>query len=163
MKALIFLILLFVNYILKSAVLPNFLPLGLNFNMTLCIVVSVALLAKSKEGIAWTIFIAILNDLLSHEVLFVNLFLFTIIYLFLFSFRENINMENLLSIALLNIFAYIFYLITSYLLLSFMKVDIVFAQLIKNIFNLKIVLVAIYGVLIYLISKNIFRYKNYDI
>lgn len=163
MKALIFLILLFVNYILKSAVLPNFLPSGLIFNMTLTIVISVALLARLREGLAWTIFIAILNDLLSHEVLFLNLFLFTIIYLAIFFFRENINMENLLSIAIVNIFAYIFYIIASYVLLSFMNVDLVFSQLVKNIFSLKTIFVAVYGVLMYLISKRIFRYKNYDI
>ena len=163
MKALIFLILLFVNYILKSAVLPNFLPSSLIFNMTLTIVISVALLARLREGLAWTISIAIINDLLSHEVLFLNLFLFTIIYLAIFFFRENINMENLLSIAIVNIFAYVFYIIASYILLSFMNVDLVFSQLAKNIFSLKTIFVAVYGVLMYLITKRIFRYKNYDI
>ena len=163
MKTLIFLILLFVNFILKSAVLVNFLPSTLIFNTTLCIIVCLALLARKREGLAWTIFIAILNDLFYHEVLFLNLFLFTIIYLAIFLFRENINMENLLSIAIVNILTYIFYIIVSYILLSFMNVDVIFKQVIKNIFSLKIILIAIYGIFMYLISKRIFRYKNYDI
>lgn len=163
MKALMFLILLFINYLLKSAVLPNFIPGTLIFNMTLSIVVSIALLARLREGLVWTLIIAVLNDLLSHEVLFLNLFLFTLIYLAIFFLRENINMENLLSIAIVNIFAYMCYIIASYLLLSFMNMDLVFTQLIRNIFSLKTILVAIYGVFMYLISKRIFRYKNYDI
>lgn len=77
--------------------------------------------------------------------------------------RDNINMENLLSIALINIVVYIFYVLATYLLLSFMRVNIVIAQLARNIFSIKIVFVALYGVLSYLISKRIFRYKNYDI
>ncbi len=163
MKVLAFLIFLFINYILKAAILPNFLPINFIFNMTLCLVVSLALLAKSREGLIWTIVVAILNDLLAHEVLFLNLFLFTIIYLIIYFIRDNINMENLLSIAIVNIVVYLFYIIFSYILLSFMGVDIIISQLAKNIFSIKIVFVALYGVLSYLISKRIFRYKNYDI
>lgn len=163
MKVLAFLIFLFINYILKTAILPNFLPINFIFNMTLCLVVSLALLAKSREGLIWTIVVAILNDLLAHEVLFLNLFLFTIIYLIIYFIRDNINMENLLSIAIVNIVVYLFYIIFSYILLSFMGVDIIISQLAKNIFSIKIVFVALYGVLSYLISKRIFRYKNYDI
>lgn len=163
MKILAFLIFLFINYILKAAILPNFLPINFIFNMTLCLVVSLALLAKSREGLIWTIVVAILNDLLAHEVLFLNLFLFTIIYLIIYFIRDNINMENLLSIAIVNIVVYLFYIIFSYILLSFMGVDIIISQLAKNIFSIKIVFVALYGVLSYLISKRIFRYKNYDI
>lgn len=163
MKVLAFLIFLFINYILKAAILPNFLPINFIFNMTLCLVVSLALLAKSREGLIWTIVVAILNDLLAHEVLFLNLFLFTIIYLIIYFIRDNINMENLLSIAIVNIVVYLFYIIFSYILLSFMGVDIIISQLAKNIFSIKIVFVALYGVLSYLISKKIFRYKNYDI
>lgn len=163
MKVLAFLIFLFINYILKAAILPNFLPINFIFNMTLCLVVSLALLAKSREGLIWTIVVAILNDLLAHEVLFLNLFLFTIIYLIIYFIRDNINMENLLSIAIVNIVVYLFYIIFSYILLCFMGVDIIISQLAKNIFSIKIVFVALYGVLSYLISKRIFRYKNYDI
>lgn len=163
MKVLAFLIFLFINYILKAVILPNFLPINFIFNMTLCLVVSLALLAKSREGLIWTIVVAILNDLLAHEVLFLNLFLFTIIYLIIYFIRDNINMENLLSIAIVNIVVYLFYIIFSYILLSFMGVDIIISQLAKNIFSIKIVFVALYGVLSYLISKRIFRYKNYDI
>lgn len=163
MKVLAFLIFLFINYILKAAILPNFLPINFIFNMTLCLVVSLALLAKSREGLIWTIVVAILNDLLAHEVLFLNLFLFTIIYLIIYFIRDNINMENLLSIAIVNIVVYLFYIIFSYILLSFMSVNIGISQLAKNIFSIKIVFVALYGVLSYLISKRIFRYKNYDI
>ena len=54
-------------------------------------------------------------------------------------------------------------MLATYLLLSFMSVNIVIAQLARNIFSIKIVFVALYGVLSYLISKRIFRYKNYDI
>lgn len=163
MKVLAFLIFLFINYILKAAILPNFLPINFIFNMTLCLVVSLALLAKSREGLIWTIVVAILNDLLAHEVLFLNLFLFTIIYLIIYFIRDNINMENLLSIAIVNIVVYLFYIIFSYILLSFMGVDIIISHLAKTIFSIKIVFVALYGVLSYLISKRIFRYKNYDI
>lgn len=163
MKVLAFLIFLFINYILKAAILPNFLPINFIFNMTLCLVVSLALLAKSREGLIWTIVVAVLNDLLAHEVLFLNLFLFTIVYLLIYFIRDNINMENLLSIAIVNIVVYLFYIISSYILLSFMGVDIIISQLAKNIFSIKIVFVALYGVLSYLISKKIFRYKNYDI
>lgn len=163
MKVLAFLIFLFINYILKAAILPNFLPINFIFNMTLCLVVSLALLAKSREGLIWTIVVAILNDLLAHEVLFLNLFLFTIIYLIIYFIRDNINMENLLSIAIVNIVVYLFYIIFSYILLNFMGVDIIISHLAKNIFSIKIVFVALYGVLSYLISKRIFRYKNYDI
>ncbi len=163
MKALAFLIFVFINYILKVAILPNFLPTNFIFNLTLCIIVSLALLAKNREGLTWTLVIAVLNDLLSHEVLFMNLFLFTIIYLFLYFFRDNINLENLLSIALLNIAAYIFYMLFSYTLLSFMGVDLTIKHLFRNIFSIKALFVALYGVLTYLISKRIFRYKNYDI
>ena len=163
MKVLAFLIFLFINYILKAAILPNFLPINFIFNMTLCLVVSLALLAKSREGLIWTIVVAILNDLLAHEVLFLNLFLFTIVYLIIYFIRDNINMENLLSIAIVNILVYLFYIIFSYILLSFMSLNIGIAQLAKNIFSIKIVFVALYGVLSYLISKRIFRYKNYDI
>ena len=163
MKVLAFLIFLFINYILKAAILPNFLPINFIFNMTLCLVVSLALLAKSREGLIWTIVVAILNDLLAHEVLFLNLFLFTIVYLLIYFIRDNINMENLLSIAIVNIVVYLFYIIFSYILLSFMSVNIGISQLAKNIFSIKIVFVALYGVLSYLISKRIFRYKNYDI
>lgn len=163
MKVLAFLIFLFINYILKAAILPNFLPINFIFNMTLCLVVSLALLAKSREGLIWTIVVAILNDLLAHEVLFLNLFLFTIVYLLIYFIRDNINMENLLSIAIVNIVVYLFYITFSYILLSFMSVNIGIAQLAKNIFSIKIVFVALYGVLSYLISKRIFRYKNYDI
>lgn len=134
MKVLAFLIFLFINYILKAAILPNFLPINFIFNMTLCLVVSLALLAKSREGLIWTIVVAILNDLLAHEVLFLNLFLFTIIYLIIYFIRDNINMENLLSIAIVNIVVYLFYIIFSYILLSFMGVDIIISQLAKNIF-----------------------------
>ncbi|UQK58551.1 hypothetical protein [Fenollaria massiliensis] len=163
MKVLAFLIFLFINYILKAAILPNFLPINFIFNMTLCLVVSLALLAKSREGLIWTIVVAVLNDLLAHEVLFLNLFLFTIVYLLIYFIRDNINMENLLSIAIVNIVVYLFYITFSYILLSFMSVNIGIAQLAKNIFSIKIVFVALYGVLSYLISKRIFRYKNYDI
>lgn len=163
MKVLAFLIFLFINYILKAAILPNFLPINFIFNMTLCLVVSLALLAKSREGLIWTIVVAVLNDLLAHEVLFLNLFLFTIVYLLIYFIRDNINMENLLSIAIVNIVVYIFYITFSYILLSFMSVNIGISQLAKNIFSIKIVFVALYGVLSYLISKRIFRYKNYDI
>lgn len=163
MKVLAFLIFLFINYILKAAILPNFLPINFIFNMTLCLVVSLALLAKSREGLIWTVVVAILNDLLAHEVLFLNLFLFTIIYLIIYFIRDNINMENLLSIAIVNIVVYLFYIIFSYILLSFMGVDIIISHLAKNIFSIKIFFVALYGVLSYLISKRIFRYKNYDI
>lgn len=163
MKVLAFLIFLFINYILKAAILPNFLSINFIFNMTLCLVVSLALLAKSREGLIWTIVVAVLNDLLAHEVLFLNLFLFTIVYLLIYFIRDNINMENLLSIAIVNIVVYLFYIIFSYILLSFMGVDIIISQLAKNIFSIKIVFVALYGVLSYLISKRIFRYKNYDI
>lgn len=163
MKVLAFLIFLFINYILKAAILPNFLPINFIFNMTLCLVVSLALLAKSREGLIWTIVVAILNDLLAHEVLFLNLFLFTIVYLLIYFIRDNINMENLLSIAIVNIVVYLFYITFSYILLSFMSVNIGISQLAKNIFSIKIVFVALYGVLSYLISKRIFRYKNYDI
>lgn len=163
MKILAFLIFLFINYILKAAILPNFLPPNFVFNLTLCIIVSLALLAKEREGLVWTVLVAALNDLLAHEVLFVNLFLFTIIYLMIYFIRDNINMENLLSIALINIVVYIFYVLATYLLLSFMSVNVVIAQLARNIFSIKIVFVALYGVLSYLISKRIFRYKNYDI
>lgn len=163
MKVLAFLIFLFINYILKAAILPNFLPINFIFNMTLCLVVSLALLAKSREGLIWTIVVAVLNDLLAHEVLFLNLFLFTIVYLLIYFIRDNINMENLLSIAIVNIVVYLFYITFSYILLSFMSVNIGISQLAKNIFSIKIVFVALYGVLSYLISKRIFRYKNYDI
>ena len=163
MKVLAFLIFLFINYILKAAILPNFLPINFIFNMTLCLVVSLALLAKSREGLIWIIVVAILNDLLAHEVLFLNLFLFTIVYLLIYFIRDNINMENLLSIAIVNIVVYLFYITFSYILLSFMSVNIGISQLAKNIFSIKIVFVALYGVLSYLISKRIFRYKNYDI
>lgn len=163
MKVLAFLIFLFINYILKAAILPNFLPINFIFNMTLCLVVSLALLAKSREGLIWTIVVAILNDLLAHEVLFLNLFLFTIVYLLIYFIRDNINMENLLSIAIVNIVVYLFYITFSYILLSFMSVNIGISQLAKNNFSIKIVFVALYGVLSYLISKRIFRYKNYDI
>ena len=134
MKVLAFLIFLFINYILKAAILPNFLPINFIFNMTLCLVVSLALLAKSREGLIWTIVVAILNDLLAHEVLFLNLFLFTIIYLIIYFIRDNINMENLLSIAIVNIVVYLFYIIFSYILLSFMGVDIIISHLAKNSF-----------------------------
>lgn len=163
MKVLAFLIFLFINYILKAAVLPNFLPINFIFNMTLCLIVSLALLAKSREGLIWTIVASVLNDLLAHEVLFLNLFLFTIVYLIIYFIRDNINMENLLSIAIVNIVVYLFYITSSYILLSFMSVNLDIAQLAKNIFSIKIVFVALYGVLTYLISKRIFRYKNYDI
>ena len=66
MKALAFLIFVFINYILKVAILPNFLPTNFIFNLTLCIIVSLALLAKNREGLTWTLVIAVLNLSLIH-------------------------------------------------------------------------------------------------
>lgn len=157
-KVTIFLIALFllVNFILEITILPYFEIMGIVPNISLAMIVVIALLKGRYYGGFFGIFIGLLYDIFFAPHLGVNPFIYFFIG-YTIGYMDNVfTRDNLLNPIIFTSLATIFYNLTYFVFLYFLNVEFTSSYLFRSVISIELIYNSIISILIYKIFKKIF-------
>nr|WP_283244308.1 rod shape-determining protein MreD [Wansuia hejianensis] len=149
-------IIIIISLIIQSTILPYFSFLGYLPNITLVVVVSIALLKGRYYGGFFGLCIGLIQDILFSTVIGINGFIYFILGFIIGYIQNTINNENLFIPAIFTFVSTIFFNLLYYFFMYFLSRRIDFSIALKHIFSIEILYNCILSVLIYKLLSKIF-------
>lgn len=165
MTTLIFLLMIIINLVIQTTIIPYFPIMGIVPNTALVLIVVIALKVGRVKGAIFGLIGGLLQDILFASTIGINAFiLFFVGYIVGFA-EDSFSRENIINPIIFTIAASIFYNIAYSLFLFFLSREISFMGALKTIFSIEILYNAgfaiIYGYLVQVIfAKPKIRFKR---
>ena len=150
------LLIILVNIIAQSSILPYFRLFGYIPNTGSVLVILVALRKGKYYGGFFGLALGLLQDILFGQVIGVNAFIFFLTGYIIGIIQDELNLENVLIPVLLSALLTIFYNFSFYTFMFFLSIDIPREIMFNNIFSLEIVYNMIFAALVYKLFTKIF-------
>lgn len=160
MQYIYLLIVILINFILKSAVLPNILHIINIPNLTLSIVVSSALIYDMRKSLSISLSLAFLQDLIFYNKFGICFISYIFVVFFIFMVKDAMQRENIYNVLILNFVSYGIYLFISWILYNFTGERLSIIELFLAIFSFSSLFYAVYGIFIYKILKRFVKFKD---
>ncbi|NMB08695.1 MAG: rod shape-determining protein MreD [Tissierellia bacterium] len=151
----IFLIII-INFIIQSTILPSLRILGVAPNTGLIIIVLISLLRGKTVGSIVGILIGLLQDIIFSTVIGVNGIIYFFIAYIIGMNEEKLAKDNILIPILLSFFATMFYHLLYYLFMFFLGHSINFYAFFKKIVLLEMLYNGLLSILFYKLFNEIF-------
>lgn len=154
------LLILLINIVFQSSILPYLSLFGFKSNTGLVLVIIVALRKGKYYGGFFGLTLGLIQDILFGQVIGINALIFFIIGYVIGMIQDVLNIENT---AIPIIFSAIFTIIYNffyYIILFFLSRDISREFMIKNVFSIEILYNIIFAVLIFKLFSKIFTIPN---
>lgn len=158
MTLTIFLIVLFIiiNFLLNITILPYFEIFGIAPNISIAMIVVIALLKGRYYGGVFGIFIGLLHDIFFAPHIGVNPFIYFFIG-YLIGYMENIfARDNIINPIIFTTLATIFYNLTYFVFLYFLNIEFSTTYLLQRIISIELIYNSLVSIIIYKIFKKIF-------
>lgn len=156
MNTLIIGLIIVINFILESAVFPNFKIFGILPNTGLIIIVAIALLKGRKTGSIVGLIIGLLQDVIFSRVIGVNGFLYFFIGYFIGMAESKLSKDNILIPFIITLGSTIGYHAFYYLFMFFLNYSTNFPVFFKKVVLFEMIYNGIIAVFIYKWFSKIF-------
>lgn len=156
MNIIAFILVILVNVIFQSTLLPYFNIFGRVPNTALALIVVVALLKGKYFGAFFGLTMGLIQDILFTSVIGVNAFIYFLIGYLIGSARKSLDTENTFIHIVFTIVATIFYNSIYALFLFFLSRDLDSQVVLRNIVSLEIVYNSLIVLLLYKPMSRIF-------
>lgn len=157
-RVTIFLIILFIiiNFILNITILPYFEIMGVVPNISIAVVVVIALLNGRYYGGFFGIFIGILHDIFFASHIGVNPFIYFFIGYLIGYMYDIFTRDNILNPIIFTGLATIFYNLTYFVFLYFLNIEFTSSYLFQRVISIELIYNSLISIVIYKKFKKIF-------
>lgn len=156
MNIIAFILVILVNIIFQSTLLPYFSIFGILPNTALILIIIVALLKGKYFGAFFALIMGLIQDILFSSVIGVNALIYFIIGYLIGLSRKSLDTENNFIHVIFTIITTVFYNSIYALFLFFLSRDLDSQIVLKNIFSLEILYNTILVLVIYKPLSKIF-------
>lgn len=156
MIILLLALIIILNIVFQSTILPYFSVFGFLPNTALILTVIIAILRGKYYGIFFGLAIGIIQDTLFGTVIGVNALLYSMIGYSIGLVQNILNTENIIVPTLFTGIATIFYNFLYAIVIFFLSREITLSIMIKNTFSIEIILNFFVSIIIYKLLSKIF-------
>jgi len=156
MAIILLFIIIIVNSIFQSTILPYFNFLGYLPNTSIVLIIGIALLRGKYYGGFFGLAVGLIQDILFSRVIGVNAFIYFILGYIVGYIKNTLNDENAFIPVVFSALGTVFYNLFYFILMYFLARDISISTGLYNIFSIEILYNSILGILIYKILSKIF-------
>mgnify|MGYP000854495560 FL=1 len=154
------LLILLINIVFQSSILPYFSLFGYTPNTGLVLVIIIALRKGKYYGGFFGLALGLIQDILFGQVLGINGLILFIIGYIIGLIQDSLDIENIVIPIFFSAIFTIFYNFSYYLILFFLSRDILREIMIKIVFSIEILYNMIFAALIYKLFSKIFVIPN---
>ena len=154
------LLILLINIVFQSSILPYFSLFGYTPNTGLVLVIIIALRKGKYYGGFFGLALGLIQDILFGQVLGINGLILFIIGYIIGLIQDSLGIENIVIPIFFSAIFTIFYNFSYYLILFFLSRDILREIMIKIVFSIEILYNMIFAALIYKLFSKIFVIPN---
>lgn len=145
-----------INFILETTILPNFKIFGTMPNLGIVIVIAIALLKGRKTGSIVGLIVGILNDVIFSRVIGVNAFLYFFIGYLVGMTESKLSKDNILIPFIITMVSTIGYHLFYYIFMFFLNYNINFPAFFKKVVLFEMVYNGIIAIFIHRWFSKIF-------
>lgn len=156
MIVLIFVLVVLINFILQTAIFPYISVFGVEPNIALLVVISMAIFKGRFYGAFLGFTIGVIQDIIFSPVLGVNSFILFFAGYIVGLIENKVIKDNLFIPLLLSILGTIYYNFTYYIFMFFLSKNISFLSFTKDVLLVEIIYNSILSMPIYKIFSKIF-------
>lgn len=149
-------ILIIINTIFQSSILPYFSLFGYLPNTGLVIIIIVALRKGKYYGGIFGLTLGLIQDILFGQVIGVNALVFFILGYIVGLIQEVLDIENVVIPILSSVLGTIFYNFFYYIIMFFLSMDVSREIMMDNVFSIEILYNGILAGLVYKLFSKIF-------
>lgn len=157
MIVLILTLIILINTIFQTTILPYFSVFGFLPNTALVLTVVISILTGKYYGIFFGLATGLIQDILFGTVIGINAFLYAMIGYSIGMIQNILNTENIIVPALFTSFSTIVYNFTYAIFIYFLSREIAFSILMKKTFSIEIILNLFVSIVLYKLLSKIFR------
>lgn len=153
---IIFALIIIVNIVLQSTILPYFNIFGIVPNTALVIVVTISLLRGKYYGSFFGLCTGVVQDILFGYAIGVNGLIYFLMGYMIGTIQKNLDTENKVIPVMCSALSTIFYNFSYFLLMFFLSRNIPIPIMLKNVFSLEILYNSILSIFIYKLFSRFF-------
>lgn len=150
------LLIIFINIVFQSSILPYFTLFGFIPNTGLVLIVIIALRQGKYYGGFFGLALGFVQDILFGQVVGVNALIFFILGYVVGMIQDVLDIENIAIPMLSSAMSTIFYNFSFYIIMFFLSRDIPMEIMIKNVFSIEILYNVVLAALIFKLFSKIF-------
>lgn len=162
MEILLSTLIIIINMMIQSTILPYWTIFGYAPNTGLVLVVSIALFKGQYYGGIFGLTLGLLQDVLFSKVIGINGLIYFLIGFSVGSLRDKFNLNNILVPSIFTGAFTVFYNFLYFFLILFLSRNIDISLVVKRIFSIEIIYNAILAVFVNKILKKYFREPSLD-
>lgn len=149
-------LLILINIVFQSSILPYFTLFGFVPNTGLVLIVIIALRQGKYYGGFFGLGLGLIQDILFGQVIGVNALIFFILGYVVGMIQEVLDIENIIIPILTSAISTIFYNFFFYIIMFFLSRDIPMEIMMRNVFSIEILYNVVLAALIYKLFSKIF-------
>lgn len=160
MTITVLLLIILINTIIQSSIIPYLSLFGYVPNTGLVLIIVVALRKGKYYGGFFGLALGLIQDILFGQVVGVNALIYFIIGYVIGMMQDSLDVENTVLPVFLSAVSTIFYNFSFYIFMFFLSKDIPREIMMKNVFSVEIIYNMIFAALIYKLFMKIFVIPN---
>lgn len=157
MIILVLSLIIILNIVFQTTILPYFSLFGFLPNTALVLTVIIAILRGKYYGLFFGLAIGLVQDILFGTVIGINAFLYSMIGYSIGLIQNILNTENMIVPTLFSSIATIVYNFLYAIFIYFLSREITFSILIKKTFSIEIILNFLVSIVIYKLLSKVFK------